>query len=819
MKKYISILLSATLLFASALTVSCEDTPVEAQEYTISISGGPGGSAQATIDGTTADKALEGDNVSLLATPDKGYKFGGWTVESGGAKLSDSAANPSVFTMPASDVSIKAEFIEDSGPAYKIIVTDNGFGSAEATIDGNVITEAPEGITITLSATADDGYELINWTVVTGGVELSNPSGSPATFTMPANNVSFNAEFAEPEINVFDEIVDPLFKEKCLPFDADNDGVLSRSEAAKVVSLNLGGLEDIESLAGIEYFTGLETLNCYENRLTTLDLSNNILLEYLNCSDNLLTELFLPESATLINLYCRNNALTSFDLSNHTELINLLCENNALTSLDLSENTKLLEVNCHTNELSIFDISENLELQYIFCNDNLISELDVSQHTKLAWLSCHNNAIPSLTLPNTTSLMNVLCYNNRMTALDISNMPTNLGTYYDVLCGMQTSDGTTAQSIRLRMRADQKDRWENDLKGRSENRDVITRVIGEDIFEFIDDPAFMTYCERFDYNTDGILSPEEVRQVGALSLAGLDIASLAGIEHFTEITVLTCPNNMLTTLDLSKNTKLTTVICLSNRLTSLNISGCTQLRELVAFDNRMTELNASGMADPAGYNLLCGQQTSDGSAAQTLTLTLRPEQKTQWNNALRTESQNTGVVLSDAYKGPDVFAAMTDDAFKTFCQQFDSDNDGILSTMEAEEVTSLNVASMGIGSLAGIEYFTEITSLNCATNQLTTLDVSGLEELATLACQSNQLTSLDISGCTALNNLMCAYNRMATLDASDMADPDTYTIMCGNQTSDGTTPLTITLTLRDEQKPQWENLRRAVLNTGVVLAD
>ena len=63
-----------------------------------------------------------------------------------------------------------------------------------------------------------------------------------------------------------------------------------------------------------------------------------------------------------------------------------------------------------------------------------------------------------------------------------------------------------------------------------------------------------------------------------------------------------------------------------------------------------------------------------------------------------------------------------------------------------------------IRSLKGIEYFTELTSLYCEMNELTSLDVSGNKKLEILACRGNDLTSLDVSENTALTKLYCCFN-------------------------------------------------------------
>jgi hypothetical protein len=56
--------------------------------------------------------------------------------------------------------------------------------------------------------------------------------------------------------------------------------------------------------------------------------------------------------------------------------------------------------------------------------------------------------------------------------------------------------------------------------------------------------------------------------------------------------------------------------------------------------------------------------------------------------------------------------------------------------------------------------------LDCAYNQLTSLDVSEDTSLCILACSYNQLTSLDVSDNTSLCILSCPYNKLTSLDVS-----------------------------------------------------
>jgi hypothetical protein len=76
----------------------------------------------------------------------------------------------------------------------------------------------------------------------------------------------------------------------------------------------------------------------------------------------------------------------------------------------------------------------------------------------------------------------------------------------------------------------------------------------------------------------------------------------------------------------------------------------------------------------------------------------------------------------------------TDATFLTWVKSnCDTDKDGKLSDAELAAVTKMNVMSMGIGSLKGIEYFTSLQELYCNLNDLRSLDLSGNTELTTLS--------------------------------------------------------------------------------------
>jgi hypothetical protein len=98
---------------------------------------------------------------------------------------------------------------------------------------------------------------------------------------------------------------------------------------------------------------------------------------------------------------------------------------------------------------------------------------------------------------------------------------------------------------------------------------------------------------------------------------------------------------------------------------------------------------------------------------------------------------------------------------------FDSNSDNNIDSTEAANVTgTINVSSSIIADLTGIEAFTALTSLNCAGNNLTSLNVSANRALITLHCEYNMIASLNISANEALTTLYCYYNLLTGLDVS-----------------------------------------------------
>ena len=240
-------------------------------------------------------------------------------------------------------------------------------------------------------------------------------------------------------------IPDNNFEQALIDLGIDSDGVLNNqvltSDIEDVEVLNISSLY-IEDLTGIQDFLSLTALNCSDNNLVNLDLSNNLQLTTLMCSNN--ESLTNIDISNLVNLNylnimrCLN--LPDLDLSDNTNLEYLLlgegyCSQNVinyqLTSLDLSNNSSLKYLVCQ-GVVSLENVNlnncESLETLIFRCN-GFDMDLDLTDCINLKELNCSTAHLTNLNLQNNIALETLICgdisdygweYNNFQN-LDLSN--------------------------------------------------------------------------------------------------------------------------------------------------------------------------------------------------------------------------------------------------------------------------------------------------------------------------------------------------------------------------------------------------------------
>ena len=295
-------------------------------------------------------------------------------------------------------------------------------------------------------------------------------------------------------------------------------------EMASVTELNIAekGLTDLSAL---KYFTGLQTLNCSGNLLTTLDVSALTSLTSLDWSENALTTLDVSALTNLTSLNCYRNALTKLDVSKLTNLTFLDCSFNSLTTLDVSALTNLTSLDCYRNELTKLDVSALTKMTYLDCYRNELTKLDVSKLTGLTKLDCAYNQLTALDVSNLTHLTDLDCSDNQLTAVNVSALKS--------LEYFSCSD--------------------NQMKALD-----VSKQTGLKELDCADNQLTALDVSKLTHLT--------ILDCAHNQLTALDVSKLTGLED------LDCAKNLLMELDVMNLTLLMDLDCSENRMSSLDIS-------------------------------------------------------------------------------------------------------------------------------------------------------------------------------------------------------------------------------------------------------
>jgi hypothetical protein len=169
-------------------------------------------------------------------------------------------------------------------------------------------------------------------------------------------------------------IPDPNFKAALLAdsnINTNGDGEIQLSEAEAATEVSVVG-NNINDMTGIEAFVNINFLECSDNNLTSIDITNNTELEIFECYNNQLNSIDVSQNTALYQFECRFNQLTSLDLSNNPNIVLLSMGNNDISELDLVDNNALLILECAETQLESLDLSRNTGLTSLICNDNSV---------------------------------------------------------------------------------------------------------------------------------------------------------------------------------------------------------------------------------------------------------------------------------------------------------------------------------------------------------------------------------------------------------------------------------------------------------------
>ena len=151
-----------------------DGTQYEVDTYTVSES-------KYTL--TVDDKSTEhvaGEKLSFTADEKDGYTFTGWEVAGLPTDVDTTKATIS-FTMPANNVTLKAQYTENVPEKYTVTM-------------GDETTEYAVGADVTIIAPAKAGETFTSWDAV-GVPEGTDTNSETITFKMPKNNVTLTPQY------------------------------------------------------------------------------------------------------------------------------------------------------------------------------------------------------------------------------------------------------------------------------------------------------------------------------------------------------------------------------------------------------------------------------------------------------------------------------------------------------------------------------------------------------------------------------------------------------------------------------------------------
>ena len=537
-------------------------------------------------------------------------------------------------------------------------------------------------------------------------------------------------------------------------------GWLTESEVAGLTDLDVSG-QGITSLKGIYCLTALKSINCSNNNfsanqitvehpsLTVLDCSNCQLevilsaapLTTLNCENNNLNNLAISNKDGLKTLKCGNNAFTSLYLSDYT----------SLTTLDCSNNTKLNRLDCDNLSLTSLNASGCSQLTILNCSNNILNSLNISGCSQLTSLNCSNNALNTLNVSGCSQLTSLYCSNNSLNSLNISGCSqlTTLNCSKNKLGSLSVSGKTNLQTLNC-----------------SGNTSLTSlNCTNDSKLSTLD----CSSCALTSMNLSGCSKLSSLNcksnQFATLSIKNYTYLKTLNCSSNTKMTELDCSNNSLTSLTVTGNSKLEELNCSNNSLTGLSVANNSKLEYLYCSNNKLTGLSTTGCSS-------LGLIHCDGNQFTSLSLSNIPSLY-----ALNC-SDNIKLQTLSCYKNA-LCELNVDGCTALQTLECYSNNLNSLYVSDCTALKTLTCSSNNLDVL-DVKNCTDLSSLICNNNNLTGLDLSKNRKLKSLNCSNNTISGvLDLSSIDqgTLTDLDCVHNRITGIFFSNNI-PTLKSVIC-----------------------------------------
>ncbi len=415
---------STNITMNDSYSITANFEQIALGQFGLTISSTTGGSVTEPGEGTFAYD--EGTVVSLVATPDTGYRFVEWTGNV--STLADVNAAETNITMNG-DYSIIADFEQiPQPPPGKFNLTISHTTGGSVTVPGEGTFAYNTGTVVSLVATPTSGYKFVNWTGNVG--TIANANAASTTITMNGNYL-ITANFEEDDddcVSFSDSNLEAAIREAI----GKPTGCISTSDLEGLTFLQASH-RNIADLTGLEHLTNLTTLYIWENQISNISpLANLTNLTVLYLSENQISDISPMANLTnLTELYLFTNQISDISpLANLTNLTLLYLAENQISDISPMANlTNLTDLFLFTNQISNISPLANLtNLTVLHLSENQISDISpLANLTNLTYLHLGSNQISDISpLANLTNLTSLGLQSNQISGISPLANLTNL---------------------------------------------------------------------------------------------------------------------------------------------------------------------------------------------------------------------------------------------------------------------------------------------------------------------------------------------------------------------------------------------------------
>lgn len=512
--------------------------------------------------------------------------------------------------------------------------------------------------------------------------------------------------------------------------DSDRSGTLSDGEIASVTSLSVNG-KSITDLAGIEYFTALTELKCYDNNLNVEAMTALIASLPTVSEGQLYVKLISANSehnlcTTEHVAAAKAKGWTVYD-SHKKEYAGLtvLCSIDETNFPDETFRTYVASSSVDRNQDAILTDEETSPFTSSFgrsylTGKNIASLKGIEYFTTTEQLYCYNNQLSTLDLSQNKALTRIECYGNQIQGegMDafVACLPTvEEGSIY-MINNQNEGNACTLEHIRLMNEKG----WSVLQKEGSYWREMSGLEAVEINETNFPDEALRTELSKktYDKDGDGFLSGTELSRITKIELVRLNaLSDLTGLEHFVNLKELHIYQGALTAIDTKGLVNLESLeIYHVSSLTSVDVSK----------NEKLTRLKISDAANISSLSFTPTIKTLDLDKTPLIKeLNVKPL------TDLRLLTLG-GLGITD----------LDISGLKSLTQLSIGSGDGLSTLTPLKSLIISDCSSL--------------TSIRCSCQSIETLEIDGLDALEKMAVwRCLYLTTLKVKNCAKLRELEC----------------------------------------------------------------